>query len=85
MKKPVRAKTTRKAANKNHSKTDQVLHLLGKPKGASIPDLMKATGWQAHSIRGFMSGNLKRKGHVIESEKTGDVRRYRIGARQVAS
>ncbi len=71
----------RNTADKSRTKAGQILCLLNKPKGASIPDLMKATGWQAHSIWGFMSGTLKRKGHAIESEKTGDVRRYRIGAR----
>ncbi len=42
---------------------------------------MEATGWQAHSVRGFLSGTLKRKqGLTIVSEKRDRVRRYRIPA-----
>ena len=62
------------------TKTDQVLQLLKRSKGASVPDLMKATGWQAHSIRGFLSGAVKKKmGLTVVSEKDAKgVRRYRI-------
>ncbi len=51
-------------------------------EGASIADLMKATGWQAHSVRGAISGNLKKKlGLGIISEKVeGRGRVYRIAA-----
>ena len=53
--------------------------LLRRPKGASIEDLMKATGWQAHSVRGAMSASIKKKlGLKVVSEKTGKVRLYRI-------
>ena len=38
------------------------------------------TGWQPRSVRGAMAGSLKKKGHVITSEKIEGVRRYRIGA-----
>lgn len=84
MTKPAQTKAVRKSAEKSRTKTEQILSLLQKPKGASVPELMKATGWQAHSIRGFMSGTLKRKGLAIQAEKTGDERRYRITAGQVA-
>jgi hypothetical protein len=53
--------------------------LLRRPKGASIEDLMKATGWQAHSVRGAISASIKKKlGLKVVSEKTGKVRLYRI-------
>jgi hypothetical protein len=53
--------------------------LLRRPKGASIDDLMRATGWQAHSLRGAISVAIKKKlGLKVASEKTGPVRLYRI-------
>jgi len=49
------------------------------PKAASVEDMMTTTGWQAHSVRGAMSGALKGKlGFVIESEKAVAGRVYRI-------
>lgn len=78
------SKTTRTKAQKSapaKSKTEQILSLLGRPVGASLPEMMKSTGWQAHSIRGFLAGSLKKKGHAISSELDGGgVRRYRIAA-----
>ncbi len=55
--------------------------LLGRPQGASIADMMHATGWQAHSVRGALSGALKKKrGLKVNSEKTEAGRVYRIEA-----
>jgi hypothetical protein len=55
------------------SKTAKVLDLLKRPGGASLKELMKATGWQAHSVRGFISGTLgKKMGLKIESTKSED-------------
>ena len=61
------------------SKLDQVLALLNQPQGASIAELCTATGWQTHSVRGALAGSLKRKGHVVTSEKVEGARRYRVG------
>jgi hypothetical protein len=54
--------------------------MLQRPNGASIPELMKATGWQAHSVRGFMSGTLKKKQalEITRSDESGKDRRYFI-------
>ncbi len=62
------------------TKTQKVLTLLRRSKGATIVELSKATDWQDHSVRGFLSGTVrKRMGLDILSEKdTKGVRRYRI-------
>lgn len=63
------------------SKLDTVAAMLVREGGASIADLMAATGWQQHSVRGAMAGALKKRGLAITSVKEGDVRRYRAAAR----
>ena len=50
-----------KAAKQKTSKTEAVLSLLRNKNGASLSDLRDATGWQAHSVRGFLSGTVKKK------------------------
>jgi hypothetical protein len=64
-------------------KQDAVIALLRRGNGASIAEMMEATGWQAHSVRGFMSGALKKRlGLELVSEKnkkTGE-RRYYVAA-----
>jgi hypothetical protein len=62
-----------------NSKLASVIAMLRHPKGASIDDLCKATGWQAHSVRGAMSGAIKKKlGLAVSSGKVNGVRTYRI-------
>ena len=62
------------------TKTDQILGFLRRPKGASLAELMQVTSWQAHSVRGFLSGTVKKKlGLNVVSEKDEAYeRRYRI-------
>ena len=62
------------------SKSDQVLSLLKRAGGATLDDLMKVTHWQSHSVRGFLSGAVrKRMGLTIVSElNERGLRRYRI-------
>ena len=64
------------------SKTPKVLALLKRPQGASLKDLLKATGWQPHSVRGFLSGTVAGKmGLKILSTKTeSGERRYAVKA-----
>lgn len=52
--------------------------LLSREGGATIADMVAATGWQQHSVRGAMAGALKKKrGLVITSDKIDGLRRYR--------
>jgi hypothetical protein len=55
------------------SKKAIVLELIRRPDGATLKDIMEATGWQAHSVRGFISGTLSKKmGFKVESTKRPD-------------
>src|SRR5713226_9627927 len=84
---PPKAKASRKAspakkaptrATKAHpardgSKTARILDLLQRPGGASAKELLKVTGWQPHSLRGFLSGTVgKKMGLTVGSAKGQD-------------
>src|SRR5580704_14427458 len=52
------------------SKGAKILELIGRLKGATLAELLKATDWQKHSIRGFLSTAAKKHGLKIESTKS---------------
>lgn len=61
------------------SKAAAVVAALQTAAGATLPELMVLTGWQAHSVRGFLSGTVRRKlGLPLTSEAAPDGRRYRV-------
>jgi predicted transcriptional regulator len=57
---------------------DEVVKMLSRAGGATLPELMKAVGWQGHSVRGFISVLASKHGLKIESSKVDRVRTYRI-------
>ena len=68
------------------SKKATVLAALKRPTGATLADLMTLTGWQAHSVRGFLSGTVrKRLGLALTSEASPEGRRYRIATEDPAA
>lgn len=70
--------TTTAASIKRESKADLVLGMLQRSEGATIAQLVAATGWLPHTTRAALTG-LKKKGHVVTSEKLeGQGRVYRV-------
>ena len=85
---PKKAKAAKQATAKDATPTARdgskkaiVLDMLKRPEGATLADIMSATAWQAHSVRGFISGSLgKKMGLKIESAKRDDGQRaYKLG------
>ena len=69
-----------KPATRKQTKQQTCLDLLGRREGATIEDLQQATGWQKHSVRGFLAGAVRKKrGLTLISEKPdAGSRRYSI-------
>lgn len=69
------------ATSTTSSKLATVIQMLKRPGGTTINYLSAATGWQTHSVRGLLSGTIKKKlGLKLISEKIEGVRSYRIGS-----
>lgn len=65
------------ATPRQPGKTDAILALLRRDQGATLAELMAATGWLAHSTRAALTG-LRKKGHAVERRKRGEDTCYRI-------
>jgi hypothetical protein len=78
------AKQPKGETSARNTKQDRILSLLNQRNGATIPEMMRATDWQQHSVRGFLAGTVKKKlGLALTSSKSdGGLRRYRLETRR---
>jgi Protein of unknown function (DUF3489) len=82
-KRPAKPQNKTADSTRRGTKQEAVLTLLREPKGATIAAIMKATGWQQHSVRGFFAGVVRKKpGLMLLSEKTSGDSVYGLTAGQ---
>ncbi|MGX7927770.1 DUF3489 domain-containing protein [Tsuneonella sp. HG094] len=65
------------SGDKPPSKTSLILDLLARAEGATLDQMVEATGWLPHTTRAALTG-LKKKGHAVSSVKADGVRVYRL-------
>lgn len=69
--------STKPNTSKVTSKHDQILRLLRRKQGASLNEIQKVSGWQAHSVRGFLAGTVKKRlGLKLSSDKSDGTKHY---------
>jgi hypothetical protein len=74
-----RARTQKGATESPTKKKAEVIAMMKRSKGATLPEIMEATGWQKHTVRGFVSIVGSKGGEKIESSKNAaGERAYRI-------
>jgi Protein of unknown function (DUF3489) len=76
---PVAVSKAKRSNGEPGSKQDNVIAMLKSPAGATIAAMMKATGWQQHSVRGFLAGVVRKRLKLkLSSENVDGKRTYRI-------
>jgi Protein of unknown function (DUF3489) len=81
-----KAPKPRVSRNRSDSKQARVIEMLRRQQGATVAAIMKATGWQPHSVRGFLAGVVRSKlGLALVSEKSDGERVYRIAGGKPAT
>lgn len=79
--KPAGSRRGATKTSRTDTKSSLIRRLLGRVSGATVKELAAATDWQDHSIRGFLSGTLKKKfGLAVSSEILNGVRHYKISS-----
>lgn len=67
----------------NRTRADVIVELTSRPGGATVAELTDATGWQPHTVRGYIAGTLRKRGHDIQARKMkGEPTRYTISKDQ---
>jgi hypothetical protein len=80
--KPKKAAADEKPAPRAGTKQARMIELLKRPEGATVEQIAAATGWQHHTIRGAISGALKKKlGLTVEATRTREVGPNKTGAK----
>jgi hypothetical protein len=78
----VKSKSKDRPTDSKSTKSNAILNLLRRKQGASLEEIQKASGWQIHSVRGYLSGTVKKRlGLTLNSSKSPNgERRYTIAA-----
>ena len=76
---PLNEDTPKAGTTPTPTKRDIILALIARPHGASLDEMVVATGWLPHTTRAMLTV-LKKKGHALTSDKVDGLRRYRIEA-----
>ena len=79
--KPAKTNKAVAGATRAGTKQEAVLALLKQPKGTTIGAIMKVTGWQPHSVRGFLAGVVRKRLKLkLNSKKVDGNRVYQIAS-----